>query len=99
MARSTEEQEWNGCRAMWAPIYGVWHSSTRAELAVLVMATHTKSPIHIGIDNKAVVEKAMRIIEIAKRIAQGKEEVPEKPLKESGDYKKMGTHGSAFGKY
>ena len=47
---------------MWAHLRGSWHSSTRAELAALLLAIHIQEPLHIGIDNKAVVDKATKMI-------------------------------------
>ena len=60
----TEWVEKGGGTAMYAPLPGVWHSSTRAGLAALVMAVHIDHPIHIGIDNKTVVDKANKLIKI-----------------------------------
>ena len=34
-------EEWQGGMAMWGPLKGIWHSSTRAELAGLVIAAFT----------------------------------------------------------
>ena len=71
IARFTHQEDWAGGTAMWAPLNGTWHSSTRAELAALVMAMQIKAPIHIGIDNKTVVDKANKLIEIARQIEVG----------------------------
>ena len=55
---------WNEGTAMWSPLLGLWQTAARAELAALVMAMH----IRIGIDNKAVVDRAGMLIEIAREI-------------------------------
>ena len=52
---------------MWAPLKRCCESSTRAELAALVLAMHMDVPMHIGIDNKPVVDKATELITIDKR--------------------------------
>ena len=54
-------QQWERGVAMWGPLNGNWHSSGRAELAALVPITHFGYPIHIGIDNKAVVDMGAAI--------------------------------------
>ena len=51
------EEKWNDGLAMWGPLKGMWQSSTRAELAALVIAMHIEVQLHVGIDNRAVVEK------------------------------------------
>ena len=56
---------------MWAPLRGNWQSSTRAELAALVLAMHINMPLHMGIDNKTVVDKVRKLIDIASQIEQG----------------------------
>ena len=56
-------EEQSGGLATWAPMRGAWASSTRSELAGLVVAMGTNIAIHVGIDNAAVVNKATRLIE------------------------------------
>ena len=52
-------------------MYGVWQSSTRSELMALLVVTASPMAIKVGIDNKTVVEKANRIIEVVKGIEAG----------------------------
>ena len=66
---------------MWGPLKGLWHSSTRAELAGLVMAAHTNRPLHIGIDNKAVVDKANLLKSKAEKLEEEGKVDPKKILK------------------
>ena len=67
--------------AMWGPLKGMWQSSTRAELAALVIAMHIEVPLHIGIDNKAVVDKATALIEKARQIAKKGGKQPKRIMK------------------
>ena len=57
--------QWENGIAMYAPMPGPWHSSTRMELAGLIMAAQAKFPIHVCIDNKAVVDRGTQLLEIA----------------------------------
>ena len=66
---------------MWAPLCGKWHSSGRAELAALVMAAHARIPIHIGLDNRGVVNKANFILQMAGRHGNGSGEQLSRPYK------------------
>ena len=52
---------------MWAPLLGLWQSAYRAELAALLLVSYHKSPLHVGIDNKGVVDKACILIQKAKQ--------------------------------
>ena len=63
-------EQWEQGVAMWAPLCGNWHSSGRAELAALTMAAHLPWPVHLGIDNKAVVDKAQDLIRLAMEQAE-----------------------------
>ena len=67
--RFLSQEEWANGTAMWACMHGAWHSSHRAELSALVMAMHAEIPITVAIDNKAVVDKARQLIEIARQLA------------------------------
>ena len=70
----TEAEQWKGGVAMWAPLTGTWQSSTRAELAAMVLAMHMNTPILVGIDNRTVVDKGNFLIkEAAKAERQGRE--------------------------
>ena len=51
------------------------------ELAGLIIAMGTKIPIHVGIDNAAVVSKAYQLITIAKRAEDAGAQYVKKPLK------------------
>ena len=51
---------------MSSPLCGPWHSSTRAEAGALIIAAQIDRPIHIGIDNKAVVDRSNQMIARAK---------------------------------
>ena len=75
----TEVKE--GGVATWAPFKVVWHSSTRAELAGLIIAMGTNVPIHVGIDNAAVVMKANHLIAKAKEREAKGDAHGEKPLR------------------
>ena len=67
------KERWEAGTAWWAPLLGPWHTSTRAELAGLSLAMSSTQPINIGVDNKAVVDKANMLIDRAKQLdAQGK---------------------------
>ena len=66
---------------MFFPLYGPWHSSTRAEAAALVLAAQLNRPIHVGIDNKAVVDKSNLLIRKARQSKTGQEESDQRPLK------------------
>ena len=66
---------------MWALLVDQWHSSTRAELAGLVMAMQATVPIHVGIDNKAVVDKANMLITKAMELRANGKSMPKRILK------------------
>ena len=51
-------------------IPGLINSSTRSEGHGLLVALCTKGPLHIGIDNKAVVGRACRLIDLATNICR-----------------------------
>ena len=74
-------ETWNGGKAEWAPMKSMWQSSTRAELAALVIATSRNLAIHIGIDNAAVVNKARILIELARGFEEKQTRYPAKPLR------------------
>ena len=59
------EEQWETGAAMWGHMIVPWISSTRAELAALVLAAPSANAIHIGIDNATVVNKASKLIGIA----------------------------------
>ena len=65
---------WQNGTAMWAPIAGPWQSSTRAELVGLVLGRCIRRPIHVGIDNKTVVDKANAANMKAKKVQDDKEQ-------------------------
>lgn len=73
-------EKWRHGTAMWACLHGPWHSSHRAELSALVVAMHAQRAIHIGIDNKAVVDKARQLIQLGKK-AEADARWHRKPLK------------------
>ena len=50
------------------PIPGQINSSTRSEAHGLLVALCTKGPVHIGIDNKAVVDKANFLLVLATKL-------------------------------
>ena len=50
-------------------------------MAVLVLATHIMEPLNVGIDNKTVVDKANKLVRIARDLEQRDKEDPKKLLK------------------
>ena len=91
-----KEEVWNGGTAMWAPLKGAWQSSTRAELAALVLALHIKEAMHFGIDNKAVVDKSNQLIARAKQLQM--QPTNRMPFRmHSGGSKTMAIFGSTSG--
>ena len=79
--RFLHHEPWKGGHAFWAPLRGLWQTAARAELAALVLASHCAKPIHIGIDNKGVVDKANMLLQIAQEKRQADGSLPKKPLK------------------
>lgn len=78
------KQAWEGGSAYWSPLLGTWQAAARAELAALMLASTCQIPIHIGIDNKAVVDKAQQLIEIARgwKATHGADaSLPKRPLR------------------
>ena len=96
VAKYTLVEEWPGGTAMWSPLRGTWHSSTRAELAALLLALHIEEPLHIGIDNKTLVDKANALIKKAdeRRGRDEESKVSKKPWKHKG----MVTFGKKSGR-
>ena len=74
-------EQWEQGVAMFAPMPGPWHSSNSRELAGLIMAAQASLPIHVGIDNKAVVDKATQLIEIARGMSEEERAQKKKPNK------------------
>ena len=52
-------------RCVLLPIPGEINSSTRSEAHGLLVSTCSKGPVHIGIDNKAVVDRANSLLDLA----------------------------------
>ena len=84
--------------ATWAPMRGAWASSTRSELAGLVVAMGTNIAIHVGIDNAAVVNKSTKLIEKARSCEAEGRPYPKNPLKNRLGCKVMGIYGVSFGR-
>ena len=53
---------------MWAPMYGVWFSSTRTELMGLITAMLLPAPAHLGIDNSTVVQNFGKLCKKAEEL-------------------------------
>ena len=62
---------------------GPWHSSARAELVAMILASHYPHPVHIGLDNQAVVDKASLLVAMARDIQSAGAKWPAKPLKKT----------------
>ena len=61
-----------------APVVGTWNSSTRSERAALLLAMYINRPLHVGIDNKAAVDKARLLIAKARKYQDMHEPPPPK---------------------
>ena len=92
----TRWETWQGGLAMFAPLMGCWHTSTRAELAALVMAMNAQTAIHIGIDNKTAVDKANKLIGILVEIERGERRETKKVLAKHWDLQGDGDLWRAF---
>ena len=86
----------NGGMAMYFPLCGPWHSSTRAEAGALILAAQINRPIHIGIDNKAVVDKSNQILRKATQLAQSDTPSRRRPFRRHWGLQNA-TSGHTFG--
>ena len=86
-------QKWKEGIALWVPLIGLWFSTARTELAAAIMTACSPIPAHIGIDNQSVVDKANKLILIArKRYPEGTvcHVTPPNPLNKSWGTQKDG---------
>ena len=73
----TEHEQRSEGLLLWCPFNSLLNSSTRTELAAAIVAIIPPAPVHIGIDNAAVVGTGSQIIKYygeQERMKKGRKE-------------------------